>query len=189
MNIYLGDSGNIGSLSHHWRGIIVILSKLTANNREREKERERERERENGGSLFRGNCVPFFSGALMKFKKHLSFVMHWTGPTQSALSKIYDDLSHSFSLSLFLSLSYSRALPHEYLNWILKAHNHRDSDHLQSRISRQSISKVLYSLAVRNEEHFCKLMEKRVSQAPRGKLMSSHDEFSKQIGKRWGRKI
>lgn len=103
------------------RGIIVILSKLTANNPERDEDR------------FSEEIACRFSagGALMKFKKHLSFVMHRTSATQSlAGSRKYARRGPSAARDTI-----SRALPHEYLNWILKAQNHHASDHLQSRIS------------------------------------------------------
>lgn len=175
MNIYLGDSGNIGSLSHHWRGIIVILSKLTANNREKERERTADR--------FSEEIACRFSAEPLWNLKNTFRSLCTEQARHSRHSQKY--AMTSLTLSPSLSLSYS----HEYLKWILKAHNHRDSDHLQSRISRQSISKVPYSLAVRNEEHSCKPTEKRVSKAPGGRLMSSHDEFFEQIGRKWGRKI
>lgn len=64
MNIYFNDNGNTRFFVPV-RGIIVILSKLTAN---------KKREGAEGRFSEEITCRFLAGGSLMKFKKHLSFV-------------------------------------------------------------------------------------------------------------------
>lgn len=72
MNIYFSDNGNTRPLFRRWGkggrgggGIIVILSRLTANKKRKGAE---------GRFSEEITCRFLAGGSLMKFKKHLSFV-------------------------------------------------------------------------------------------------------------------
>ena len=113
MNIYLGDSGNIGSLSHHWRGIIVILSKLTANNREREKERQRERT----ADRFSEEIACRFSAEPLWNLKNTFRSLCTEQARHSRHSQKYTMTSLTLSLSLSLPLTLLLSRPS---SWIFK---------------------------------------------------------------------